>query len=45
MIKAFISYSRAQKNFASELVELLGRDYCIFDCYDFECKRPILPNG
>ena len=36
MIKAFISYSRAQKNFASELVELLGRDYCIFDCYDFE---------
>lgn len=36
MIKAFISHSHAQKDFALELVEKLGRDYCIIDCYDFQ---------
>lgn len=36
MIKAFISHSSAQKNYARELVEKLSRDFCIIDCYDFE---------
>ena len=36
MIKAFISHSHVQKDFALELVEKLGRDYCIIDCYDFQ---------
>lgn len=36
MIKVFISHSSAQKDFAQQLVELLGRDRCIIDCYDFE---------
>lgn len=36
MIKAFISHSSAQKQFVIRLVEKLGRDYCILDCYDFE---------
>ena len=36
MIKAFISHSSRQKDFATKLVNLLGRDYCIIDCYDFE---------
>lgn len=36
MIKAFISHSSKQKEFAQQLVELLGRDRCIIDCYDFE---------
>lgn len=36
MIKAFISYSRRQKDFATQLVNLIGRDFCIIDCYDFE---------
>lgn len=36
MIKAFISHSSSQKDFAKELVESLGRDYCILDCYNFE---------
>lgn len=36
MIKAFISHSSKQKSFALELVERLGRDYCIIDCYNFE---------
>lgn len=35
MIKAFISHSSAQKDFARELVERLGRDYCKIDCYNF----------
>ena len=36
MLKAFISHSSAQKEYALELVEKLGRDLCIIDCYDFE---------
>lgn len=36
MIKAFISHSSKQKAFAIELVNKLGRDYCIIDCYDFQ---------
>lgn len=36
MIKAFISHSSEQKGFATKLVELLGRDYCIIDCFNFE---------
>ena len=36
MIKAFISHSSKQKDFAIELVKFLGRDYCIIDCYNFE---------
>lgn len=35
MIKAFISHSSAQKGFARELVDCLGRDYCKIDCYNF----------
>lgn len=35
MIKTFISHSSAQKQFAKNLVELLGRDLCYIDCYDF----------
>lgn len=36
MIKAFISHSSRQKEFATQLVNKIGRDYCIIDCYDFE---------
>lgn len=36
MIKAFISHSSKQKDFALELVNRLGRDYCKIDCYNFE---------
>lgn len=36
MIKAFISHSSAQKDFAQELVNKIGRDYCKIDCFDFE---------
>lgn len=36
MIKAFISHSSAQKKFVRDLVENLGRDFCIVDCYNFE---------
>lgn len=36
MIKAFISHSSKQKDFATRLVNLLGRDLCLIDCYDFE---------
>ena len=36
MIKAFISHSSKQKAFVKELVEKLGRDFCIVDCYNFE---------
>lgn len=37
MIKAFISHSSKQKkNFVEPLVELLGRDVCIIDSYDFQ---------
>lgn len=36
MIKAFISHSSAQKEFVRNLVENLGRDFCIVDCYNFE---------
>lgn len=36
MIKAFISHSSAQKPFVTELVEELGRDKCIIDCYNFD---------
>lgn len=35
MIKAFISHSSEQKTFVLDLVETLGRDYCIVDCYNF----------
>lgn len=35
MIKAFISHSSEQKEFVLDLVEALGRDYCIVDCYNF----------
>lgn len=35
-IKAFISHSSAEKEYALELVNSLGRDRCIIDCYDFE---------
>lgn len=35
MIKAFISHSSEQKQFVLNLVETLGRDYCIVDCYNF----------
>lgn len=35
MIKAFISHSSKQKAFALELVDRIGRDNCIIDCYDF----------
>ena len=35
-MKAFISHSHHQSSFAVELVELLGRDNCILDKYDFE---------
>ena len=34
MIKAFISHSSKQKKeFVEPLVELLGRDSCIIDCF------------
>lgn len=36
MIKAFISHSSKQKEFALKLVECLGRDLCIIDCFDFQ---------
>lgn len=37
MVKAFISHSSKQKkNFVEPLVELLGRDACIVDSYDFQ---------
>lgn len=36
MIKAFISHSSAQKDFAQKLVNLIGRDFCFIDCYDFQ---------
>ena len=36
MIKAFISHSSRQKDFAIKLYNLIGRDYCIIDCFDFE---------
>lgn len=36
MIKAFISHSSEQKHFVNNLVEVLGRDYCIVDCYNFD---------
>lgn len=36
MIKAFISHSSKQKDFATRLVNLIGRDLCLIDCYDFE---------
>ena len=37
MIKAFISHSSKQKeNFVKPLVELLGRDSCVIDSYDFQ---------
>ena len=35
MIKAFISHSSEQKIFVKDLVETLGRDFCIVDCYNF----------
>ncbi|MFA6830837.1 MAG: TIR domain-containing protein [Bacteroidaceae bacterium] len=36
MIKAFISHSSAQKTFVKDLVDRLGLDYCVVDCYNFE---------
>lgn len=36
MIRAFISHSSKQKRFVKDLVESLGRNYFIVDCYDFE---------
>lgn len=44
MIKAFISHSSCQKDCAKELVERLGRDFCIIDCYDFEPAFKTLSN-
>lgn len=35
MVKAFISHSSAQKEFAKRLAEEVGRDFCYLDCYDF----------
>lgn len=35
--KVFISHSSAQKeSYAKSIVEVIGRDQCILDCYDFE---------
>ena len=43
MIKAFISHSSKQKkDFVEPLVELLGRDSCIIDCYDFHAAYETL---
>ena len=43
MIKAFISHSSKQKKeFVEPLVELLGRDSCIIDCYDFQAAYETL---
>lgn len=43
MIKAFISHSSKQKkDFVEPLVELLGRDSCIIDCYDFQAAYETL---
>ena len=36
MLKAFISHSSEQKLFVQNLVEALGRDYCLVDCYNFD---------
>lgn len=36
MMKAFISHSSVQKDFAQELVKEIGRDFCYIDCYDFQ---------
>lgn len=36
MLKAFISHSSKQKTFATKLINLIGRDFCIMDSYDFE---------
>lgn len=36
MIKAFISHSSNQKPFVEDMVKILGRDFCIVDCYNFE---------
>ena len=43
MIKAFISHSSKQKkDFVEPLVELLGRDSCVIDCYDFQAAYETL---
>ena len=42
MIKAFLSYSSAQKKFVRELANELGNDSCIFDEITFESGMPIL---
>ena len=36
MIKAFISYSSAQKTFAEEIAKTLGYDNCFIDNSSFE---------
>lgn len=36
MIKAFISHSSKQKEFAQELYKKVGADFCYIDCYDFQ---------
>ena len=36
MIKAFISHSSKQKEFAQELYKKVGGDFCYIDCYDFQ---------
>lgn len=36
MIKAFISHSSKQKKYVAELVNIIGKDCCIVDCYDFD---------
>lgn len=36
MIKAFISHSSKQKEFAQELYKKIGGDFCYIDCYDFQ---------
>lgn len=35
MITAFISHSSKQKDFAKKIVQIVGRDFCIIDCFDF----------
>lgn len=36
MMKIFISHSNKNKKYVHDLVEAIGRDKCIVDCYDFE---------
>lgn len=42
MIKAFISYSHKDKEYADELVNALGRESCIIDMFDFSPAYPVV---